>query len=231
MNDDKHEIPADEMSRREIHEEIKKRVDEISKEFYLAFDLIKDYPKSVTFFGSARVREGNKNYEQARSLSEKIVKELGYAIISGGGGGVMEASNKGAFEAGGESIGLNIKLPREQFLNKYTTTSLELPHFFTRKVALSFAAETYIFFPGGFGTMDEFFEILTLIQTRKIPRVPIILFDKNYWEPLDKFIKEIILDKYGAIDKEDVDLYTITDNEEEIVDIIKTTPIRVGLSL
>lgn len=222
-------FPIEEINKPEIYEAIKKRVKIIGDEFYRAFDLIKDYPKSVTFFGSARVREGNQNYEKARHLAGRIVKELGYAVISGGGGGIMEASNRGAFENGGQSIGLNIRLPKEQDLNRYTTESLELHHFFTRKVALSFAAEAYIFFPGGFGTMDEFFEIVTLIQTRKIPQVPIILFDKGYWEPIDRLIQEIFLSKYGTIDKEDSNLYIITDNEDEIIEIIKMTPVRQGL--
>ncbi len=223
------DVPIEELSRPEIQESVKKRVNNISEEFYKSFDLIKDYPKSVTFFGSARFREGHKNYEQARSLSARIVKELNYAVISGGGGGIMEASNRGAFENGGHSIGLNIKLPKEQDSNKYTSESLELSYFFVRKVALSFAAEAYIFFPGGFGTLDEFFEIMTLIQTRKIPRVPIILFDKNFWDPIDHFIQEILLEKYGTIDREDLNLYIITDDEEEILEIIKMTPVRVSL--
>jgi uncharacterized protein (TIGR00730 family) len=154
-NNKEHELQNNQnLSREEAQEIIRQRLDKINSEFSTAFEFIKDFPKSVTFFGSARVPEGSDLYKKARDLAFKISKELGYTILSGGGGGIMEASNRGAFEAGGESVGLNIVLPREQHINKYTTKSIELHHFFVRKVALAFAAEAYIFFPGGFGTMD-----------------------------------------------------------------------------
>ena len=163
----------------EVHQAINKRLDRIYNEFKSAFEFIKKYPKSVTFFGLARIDENNPYYQKARNLAGRIVKELDYSVLSGGGGGIMEASNRGAFDAGGKSVGLNIRLPKEQIPNKYTTKTLELSYFFVRKVALSFAAEAYIFFPGGYGTLDEFFEIITLIQTRKIPQVPIFWLATN----------------------------------------------------
>ena len=141
----------------------------------------------------------------------------------------MEASNRGAFEAGGKSVGLNIKLPKEQLPNEYTTKTLEVSYFFVRKVALSFAAEAYIFFPGGYGTLDEFFEIITLIQTNKIPRIPIILFGNEYWTKLKEFMEKMIYEKYSAISKEDLELFIITENEEEIIEMIKKVPVRVAL--
>lgn len=227
--DDKFEFEVHKMTRAQIHKAIHRRLTRIYNEFHSAFEFIKKYPKSVTFFGSARMTENNPYYQKARELAGRIVKELGYTVFSGGGGGVMEASNRGAFEAGGKSVGLNISLPKEQLPNKYTTKTLEVSYFFVRKVALSFAAEAYIFFPGGFGTLDEFFEIVTLIQTRKIPRVPIILFGNEYWGTLKEFIEKTIYEKYNAINKEDMSLFTITENDEEIINIVREVPVRTAI--
>lgn len=220
-----------ELTREEVQEIIRQRLDRINKEFTIAFDFIKNFPKSVTFFGSARLKEDSVLYKKARDLAFKISKELEYTVLSGGGGGIMEASNRGAFEAGGQSVGLNIVLPSEQHANRYTTSAIELYYFFIRKVALSFAAEAYIFFPGGFGTLDEFTEIVTLIQTKKIPRVPIILVGRNYWAHLNTFIREVLLKEYNFIHKEDMDLYQILDSEEEIVEIIKKAPVRTTIKV
>lgn len=227
--DDSFEFKIHHMTRDQIHKAIHNRLARIYNEFESAFEFIKKYPKSVTFFGSARISENNPYYEKARELSAKIVRELNYSVLSGGGGGIMEASNRGAFEAGGKSVGLNIRLPKEQIPNKYTTKTLELSYFFVRKVALSFAAEAYIFFPGGYGTLDEFFEIITLIQTRKIPRVPIILFGNEYWNELKSFLDKTVYQKHNAIKKEDLELFVITENEKEIIEIIKKVPVRVSL--
>lgn len=222
------EFEIHDMSRAEIHQAIHNRLDRIYDEFMSAFEFIKKYPRSVTFFGSARIGENNPYYKKARTLAGRIAKELGYSILTGGGGGIMEASNRGAFEAGGKSIGLNIKLPKQQLPNKYTTEALELSYFFVRKVALSFAAEAYIFFPGGYGTLDEFFEIVTLIQTRKIPRVPIILVGNEYWGTLRGFLEKIVYEKHVAINKEDLNLFTITENDDEIIETIKKVPVRIS---
>lgn len=202
------------------------RIERINAEFKSAFDLIKNYPRSVSIFGSARVEEGSSHYEHARSLAARIVKDLGYAVITGGGGGIMEAANRGAREAGGQSVGLNIRLPKEQQKNAYTTDGMEFSYFFVRKVALSFAAEAYIFLPGGFGTLDEFFEIITLIQTHKIRRVPIILVGRDYWEELHDFLFRNAYRSEHAISKEDMALYTITDDDNEIIEAIKKVPIK-----
>jgi len=217
------------LTREEIHAEIQARVSRIDKEFSAGFEFINAYPKSVTFFGSSRFAAGSEHYNQARALAGKIVKELDYAVLTGGSAGIMEAANRGAFEAGGESLGLNIKLPREQHPNEYTTASIDFSYFFVRKVALSFAAEAYIFFPGGFGTLDEFFEIVTLVQTHKIRKVPIFLVGKDYWEPLQKFIKENIYEVHQAISKHDMDLYKITDDATEIIEAIRNAPVHGGL--
>jgi len=219
------ETLPEQLSCEKIRRIIKAKVHRIDREFTGAFEFIKNYDKSVSFFGSSRFTENNPCYQQARELARKI-SELGYTVLTGGGGGIMEAANRGAFEAKGQSVGLNIRLPRRQSLNSYTTDSIQFDYFFVRKVALSFAAEAYIFFPGGFGTLDEFFEILTLIQTRKIRRVPIILFGRDYWEELHKFIKNVLFEKNRTISETDMDLYAITDNNEEILEIIKQVPIK-----
>jgi hypothetical protein len=142
----------------------------------------------------------------------------------------MEAANRGAIEVGKPSVGLNIRLPNKQSLNSYTTDSMQFDYFFVRKTALSFAAEAYLFFPGGFGTLDEFFEVLTLIQTRKIRRVPIILVGSDYWNGLNHFIKDVLLGKHHSIEYADTNLYTVTDDDDKILEIIKGVPIKPMLN-
>lgn len=216
------------LTKEEIRREIKARVSRIEHEFSEAFEFISQYPKSVTFFGSTRFPPDNPHYQKARHLAARIVKELRFAVITGGSAGIMEAANRGALEAGGQSVGLNIRLPRKQHSNRYATDSIEFSYFFVRKVALSFAAEAYLFFPGGYGTLDEFFEIATLVQTHKIRRVPIFLVGKDYWEPLNRFIKENVFELHQAIDKRDMNLYRITDNDDEILNAIRNVPVHTG---
>ena len=141
----------------------------------------------------------------------------------------MEAANRGAFEAEGRSLGLNIKLPHEQVRNPYVTDSVDFYYFFVRKVMLSFAAEAYVFFPGGFGTFDEFFEILTLVQTKKIENVPIFLVGNEYWNAMKQHIMIDQMLKNKTIDEEDLNLFTITEDEDAIVDAIQDVPIRAGV--
>lgn len=222
-------MPPEPLSREEVTAQIKSRVARIEREFLAGFEFITSFPRSVTFFGSSRFTEKSEHYIQARRLAGKIVKELGYTILTGGSAGIMEAANRGAFEAGGESVGLNIKLPKEQHGNNYTNASMDFSHFFTRKVALSYAAEAYIFLPGGFGTLDEFFEIITLIQTHKIRRVPVFLVGKDYWEPLNHFLRDNVFEIHRAIGRRDMELYTITDNDDEIVQAIRSVPIHDGV--
>lgn len=212
----------------EISEAAQKRVVLISKEFTDGFEFIKNYPRSITFFGSARTKEDESYYKKAEKLAERIVKELHYSVITGGGPGVMRAANHGAYEADGNSIGLTIDLPNEQITNEYLTDKIGFHYFFSRKVCLSFSAEAFLFFPGGFGTLDEFTEILTLMQTDKIPRAPIILVGEGHWKPLEEFFKNTLI-KENMIDEKDLSIYTITDNEDEILDIIKKAPVRMGV--
>ena len=209
-----------------VEEAIKKRMVVINGEFESGFELIKKYPRSVTFFGSSRFTEDSEYFKRAADLSARIVKELNYAVVSGGGPGIMEAANKGAYEAGGDSLGLIIKLPQKFNENKYLTDFREFGFFFSRKVILSFSAETYIFFPGGFGTMDELLEIVTLVQTKKIPKVPIILVGKKHWNKVDGFIRETLFQDINSIDEEDMDIYKIVDSDDEIIEIIKKAPLR-----
>ncbi|GMQ95159.1 MAG: TIGR00730 family Rossman fold protein [Patescibacteria group bacterium] len=209
----------------ELERAAKKRISVISKEFAMGFEFIQHYPRSVTFFGSTRTQQSSPHYKKAQHLAHSLSMQ-GYTIVTGGGPGIMQAANYGALAAGGASIGLNIQLPGGQVANPYVTNSIEFYYFFSRKVVLAFSAEAYIYFPGGFGTLDEFFEIVTLVQTRKIPKVPIILVGSDYWKPLDKFIHQHLLKKHKAISKGDVALYKIIDDEKEIIKIVKKAPQR-----
>lgn len=202
-----------------IDHETEARVDRIEKEFLAGFDIVNKFNYTVTVFGSARFLEDNPYYQKARDVGGMLAQE-GFTVITGGGGGIMEAANRGAYEAGGQSVGFNIELPHEQQLNGYTTESMPFRYFFARKVMLAYAASALICFPGGFGTLDETFEVITLIQTAKMPPVPIILIGSEFWKPLDVFVKTIMLEKMGVISHGDDELYTITDDIEEVKAIV-----------
>ncbi len=203
-----------------IRERKRKSVVELSR----GYDLIKKYPKTISFLGSARFDENNKYYQSARSIAAKIVNELSYAVVTGGGPGIMEAANRGAYEAGGMSLGITIKLPQEQSTNKYVQQYAEFEYFFDRKALLFFSAEAYIYFPGGFGTLDEFFELITLIQTKKIKSRPVILVGSEFWNPLLNLIHEKLLDEYSTISEEDQSIYQVVDSEDEVIKIIRNSP-------
>jgi len=200
----------------------------IQEEFHTGIDVVKKFNPSVTFYGSTRLTEDNPYYKKVRNLTFRIAKELGYAILCGGGPGIMEAANRGAFEAGGKSVGLTIKLPNEQATNPYITDEIPFHFFFTRQSSMSYSTEVCVFCPGGFGTLNELFEILTLQQTNKIGRIPVILFGSEFWNPIEKTIKENLLEKFHTVDKIDMNLYVIEDNEDEILDIIRTSKLRNG---
>lgn len=188
-------------------------------EFVEAFKVLNKYPKRVTFFGSARDTETGTPYREAAYNVAFGLAKQGYAILSGGGGGIMAASNRGAYDGGGHSIGFNIKLPREQHLNPYTTDNLAFHYFFTRKVTMTFFSHAYIFFPGGFGTFDELTEIITMIQTRKMPPLRIVLFGHAFWDEFDVFIQKQLLAN-GYISPGDEKIYTITDDVNEAIHLI-----------
>lgn len=190
------------------------RVFRIMAEFVSGFELLRKYGLAVTFWGSARLKPGDDYYKDAEELAAKLAKKE-FTVITGGGPGIMEAANVGAFKVGGRSIGLNIELPMEQKLNPYVTDSETFDFFFSRKVMLTFASEVYVYFPGGFGTLDEFFEIVTLIQTKKIERIPVVLYGKDFWAPLIKFFKDDLLKKHKTISKEDLELFHVVDSVDE----------------
>lgn len=199
------------------------RVFRVMAEFIDGWQFLADFKQTVTIFGSAKTLEDDKWYQEARKLAEILAKNK-FSVVTGGGPGIMEAGNRGAIEGGGDSIGLNIQLPYEQRVNKYVDRGIGFHYFFTRKVMLAYSAQAYVFFPGGYGTLDEFFELITLIQTKKISiKVPMILVGKEFWEPLIEWIVDTVYKKFDNIDKEDMDLYTLVETAEEAFEIIKNS--------
>jgi uncharacterized protein (TIGR00730 family) len=182
-----------------------------------AFEHVKN---CVTVYGSARFKEGHKYYELARSMG-KALAENGFTVMTGGGPGVMEAANRGAKEGGGKSVGCNIILPFEQKINPYVDSKVEFEFFFTRKVILRKNSVAYVLIPGGFGTMDEIFEVLTLIQTGKLPARPVVCLGKEYWQHLGKFLRETMLN-VGTISPDDLELALVTDDITEAITYIKS---------
>lgn len=191
------------------------RIFRIMAEFVESFETMSDQDNLITVFGSARTSPEDRMYQEAEKLGSELAKH-GYGVVTGGGPGIMEAANKGAKAAGGVSIGLNIELPMEQTPNPYQNLSLDFRYFFVRKVC--FLKYTYgvIVFPGGFGTMDEFFESITLVQTNKINRIPTILVGKEFWQPMMDLIQEVLL-KNNMISAEDTQLFRLVDSADEAV--------------
>ena len=205
--------------RKRLIEAAEGRLDGVIDEFEHVFELLAKHEKTVTIFGSARKPQDDQITTSAYELAALLAKD-GYSVVTGGGNGVMEAANRGAYDIGGDSIGFNILLPNEQKLNDYTTESFQFEHFFGRKVAMTLDASGYIFFAGGYGTLDELFEILALQQTMKIPRAPSVLFGSAFWKDIDSVMKKVLRDEFHTIADEDIDLYTITDDYDEALGII-----------
>lgn len=201
------------------------RVFRIMSEFVDGFEFLYPLRKEVTFFGSARLPEDDVWYQEARKLG-RLLAEDGFTVITGGGPGIMEAGNRGAYEGDGGSIGLDIELPEEQRRNAYVKKGIGFHYFFTRKVMLSASAQAYVFFPGGFGTLDEFYEMITLIQTRKMVEVPIVCVGKSFWNPLDDWMRASLLEKFETISPEDLDFYKIVDTAEEAFEIVRKSKER-----
>ena len=186
-----------------------------AKDLLHGLSTIRKFSQGVTIFGSARTPETDKYYIKSRELG-RLLAENGHPVITGGGPGIMEAANRGAYEYGGRSVGLNIKLPFEQHANPYLTDEMEFHYFFARKVMLVMASKAYAFFPGGFGTLDELSEVLLLIQTNKMPKMPFFFIGKSYWRPLIKFFK-ISMEKSHMIKEKDLNLFCLTDDVTEVV--------------
>lgn len=211
------------LSRRAILQQLQdqtaERLSLIDSELNDGYQLAQKYNDTITVFGSARFKEDHQYYQKAREVAGALSKQ-GYTIVTGGGPGIMEAANRGAFEADCPSVGLGIQLPHEQGVNQYVTDSLKFNYFFTRKVMLAFGADGYLFFPGGFGTFDELFEIITLIQTHKMAAVPIVLVGVEYWRDLQSFIHLHMLADNQTISPGDEQLYTITDDTQQVLNIM-----------
>jgi len=190
-------------------------------EFVDGYERLNKIDPCVSIFGSARTKPDNPHYQLAEEIAGLLVKE-GYGIITGGGPGIMEAANKGAKENGGTSVGLNIDLPFEQGYNPYIDIDkvFNFNYFFIRKVMFVKYAQAFVVLPGGFGTMDELFEVLTLVQTKKIAKIPIVLMGADFWEGMIKWMKESMLENYATISATDLDLIPITDDPNDVVQII-----------
>ncbi|MDD5116440.1 MAG: TIGR00730 family Rossman fold protein [Candidatus Omnitrophica bacterium] len=195
------------------------RIFRIMSEFVDGFEILSKIGKAVSIFGSARAKRGSRHYKLSEEIAFLAAK-AGYAVITGSGPGLMEAANKGARKAGGCSIGLNIQLPHEQKPNRFVDTVLSFRYFFVRKVMFVKYAKAFVIMPGGYGTLDEFFEAITLIQTRRIGRFPVILFDSKYWKPLLEWLKTTVYGS-GNISKEDMGIFVLADEPKEVVQAIK----------
>ncbi|HEY7086707.1 MAG TPA: TIGR00730 family Rossman fold protein [Tepidisphaeraceae bacterium] len=193
------------------------RIFRIMSEFVEGFEEMASIGPAVSIFGSARTRPDDPYYKAAEQTARLLVKEQ-FAVITGGGPGIMEAANKGAFEAGGKSIGLNITLPEEQEANRYQTLSLDFHYFYARKVMFVKYASAFVCFPGGYGTLDEFFETMTLIQTLKIEAFPIILYGSDHWGGLAEWLRRQLIPRY--VDSEDLDIFKIVDTPQEVVKLV-----------
>jgi len=200
----------------------------IQEEFREGIDAMKDMGPSVTFYGSARLKSDHPEYIKAYNLSYRIAKELGYIIMSGGGGGIMEAANKGAKDAGVESIGLTIKLPKEQSTNPYVTKEVPFRFFFARQVSMQYTTEACVYCAGGTGTMYEFFEMMTHLQTGKVGPIPIILYGTEFWNPIVNILKESFVKKYQTISENDLNRFVVTDDIDQILEIVRVSKIRTG---
>ncbi|HNU73249.1 MAG: LOG family protein YgdH [Deltaproteobacteria bacterium ADurb.BinA179] len=200
------------------------RIFRIMAEFVDGIETLSSLEPAVTIFGSARCKPDDKYYLMAVELAGMLARE-GYSIITGGGPGIMEAANKGAYEAGGQSVGLNIVLPFEQSLNPYTNIHINFRYFFVRKVMFVKYAMSYVIFPGGFGTMDELFEALTLIQTDKLKPFPVILVGSDFWGGLLSWITDTMLKELKIVE-EDLRIFTVVDSAADAVEIIKNTKVH-----
>ncbi len=190
------------------------RANAYAKDLTMGLQIVRSFPQGVTIFGSARLPQDNKYCKMAYELGGLLAKN-GHAVVTGGGPGIMEAASHGAYEIGGRTVGLNITLKHEQFPNPYLTDCITFEYFFARKVSLAMASKVFVFFPGGFGTMDEISEILCLMQESKMPKMPVFLIGESYWKAFDRIIKQMIT--MGLINEKDPKIFKITDDVKEVV--------------
>jgi uncharacterized protein (TIGR00730 family) len=203
------------------------RIFRIMSEFVDSFQTMSQVGPAVTIFGSARTKPNDKYYRAAVAIAKGLAKH-NLAVVTGGGPGIMEAANKGAAHAGGKSVGLNIELPREQVGNRHANVPIQFHYFFARKVCFVKYSLGFIFMPGGFGTLDEFFEVITLVQTGRIPQFPLILFGRKHWAGLGQWMKRELVQRNKFIDADDLELFHVTDDVEEVIEIICEYERRVG---
>lgn len=191
------------------------RANAYAKDLSMGLQIVRSFPQGVTVFGSARLPQDSKYCQMAYELGGLLAKN-GHAVVTGGGPGIMEAANHGSYEIGGRSIGLNITLQHEQHPNPYLTDCITFEYFFARKVALAMAAKVFVFFPGGFGTMDEISEILCLMQESKMPKMPVFLIGTDYWRTFDQIIRQMV--DLKLVNEEDTKIFEITDDLQKVVD-------------
>lgn len=203
------------------------RIFRILAEFVDSFETLSTLGPAVTIFGSARSKPRDANYKATVTIAKLLAKN-GLAVITGGGPGIMEAANRGASQAKGKSVGLNIELPSEQRPNKYANIPVNFHYFFSRKVCLVKYSMGFVYMPGGFGTLDEFFEVLTLVQTRRIPQFPLILYGSDHWHGLLQWLRGSVV-KGRYIDREDEELFSVVDTPQEVAELILNYRRQVGV--
>jgi uncharacterized protein (TIGR00730 family) len=203
------------------------RIFRIMAEFVDSFQTMSQVGPAVTIFGSARTRPGDKYYQAAVDIAKGLARH-NLAVVTGGGPGIMEAANRGAAQAGGKSVGLNIELPKEQVSNRYENIPIHFHYFFARKVSFVKYSLGFVYMPGGFGTLDELFEVLTLVQTERIPQFPIILFGSKHWAGLVQWIRKELAQRGKFVDRDDTKLFKVTDEVDEVIEIIRDYERRVG---
>ena len=207
-------LPAEEEMLKKLSIADLERANAYAKDMSMGLQIVRSFPQGVTVFGSARLPQDHRYCQMAYELGGLLAKN-GHAVVTGGGPGIMEAANRGAYEIGGRSIGLNITLQHEQFPNPYLTECITFEYFFARKVSLAMASKVFVFFPGGFGTMDEIAEILCLMQEAKMPKMPVFLIGTNYWRSFDKIIRKML--ELKLIGPDDPKIFRMTDDVREVV--------------
>lgn len=208
-------LPSEEDLIKKLTIEDLERINAYARDLSSGLKMVRSFPQGVTIFGSARLAQDNKYCQMAKELGGMLAKN-GHAVITGGGPGIMEAASQGAYEIGGRTVGFNIKLSHEQFPNQYLSECYTFEYFFARKVSLAMAAKVFVFFPGGFGTMDEISEILCLMQENKMPKMPVFLIGADYWSAFDLVIKKMV--DLELIDANDAKIFEITDDLQKVVD-------------